>query len=191
MNSDSSMVLYFAYGSNLNQDRLEARVGKVQNLGVGPLKKHVFDYSAGNFAGPNTEGFKLRKSFFANVRVPKDWQERQNGRVWGAIYALTQDQLHELDQYEGYGRKQGYTRVERYVHISKRFSLGSPMAGQEVRTWVYMARPDYIWPDAKQYPTAEYMWHILKGAAENNFPRKYVNDVIIGASSTPSFVNNK
>jgi len=45
--------LYFAYGSNMSQKRLEDRVGKVNHCGIGTLKNYQFLY---NKRGSNGTG---------------------------------------------------------------------------------------------------------------------------------------
>lgn len=82
-------VLYFAYGSNMFQDRLESRVGRVECLGAHTLKGYELTFDTGT-----------QYECFANVKPSKDSCE-------GVIYELTYEQLLQLDWYEGL-----YTRIK-------------------------------------------------------------------------------
>lgn len=77
------MVRYFAYGSNMNRERLETRVGKVIASGLKLLEGYnlSFDVSA--------------MTAYANIT------EADNGAVYGSGYLLTEKQLNTLDRYEG------------------------------------------------------------------------------------------
>lgn len=77
-------VLYFAYGSNMHQPRLEERVGEVKCLGPYTLQEYKLTFDVGSYSG-----------CFANV-------ERVDGESCeGVIYELTYGQLRMLDHYEG------------------------------------------------------------------------------------------
>lgn len=76
-------VLYFAYGSNMHQRRLEERVGEVEKLGKYILKDYTLDLRAGNKTGVAT--------------VVSCWGDS----VEGVLYKLTAKQLRTLDLYEG------------------------------------------------------------------------------------------
>lgn len=76
-------VNYFAYGSNMNQKRLEARVGKVINLGGSFVTGFKLTWDCGN-----------EKSAFANVLLD------DKSVVHGVTYRMTHKQLRKLDHYE-------------------------------------------------------------------------------------------
>ena|SRR5688572_2023937 len=83
---NATKKLYFAYGSNMNQARLVARVGAVKKVGIMRLNEYslVFDT-----AGKAT-------SVFANL------QKTGNAKdfVEGVLYELTPAQIKILDRYE-------------------------------------------------------------------------------------------
>lgn len=185
----SNSATYFAYGSNLNQDRLEARVGRVNVFGTGILREHEFSYSAGRYG----LDYKHPASrFYANIRKLEGSGPVQKARVWGAIYNLTEEQLHTLDQFEGHNQHDlGYERVERYVKLEKNLAAKLGLKGEHIRCWTYIARPAYTWETHEHYPTTDYVYHILKGANEHGIDRRYITKYIIDRSSTPPYANNK
>jgi len=84
------MVWYFAYGSNLDMDRLRERIGEWQDDKRATLK----DY---------------RRTF--DSRGKADILEQKGERVWGAVYKVTEAQLKILDdRFEGV-RRNIYKRV--------------------------------------------------------------------------------
>lgn len=80
---------YFAYGSNMLQNRLEQRVGRVIKVCTGYLRHHKLDFSCGNMGVS-----------FANV-VPSP-----GNQVFGVVYRLTLRQLQMLDSYEVYYQRE-------------------------------------------------------------------------------------
>lgn len=91
----SHVCRYFAFGSNLDRDRLEARIGEVEVVGVGTLAGYRLVVSK-----PGLDG-----SAKANVVAA-------NEVVWGVVYAIPDGELPALDGYEG-----GYERVEVSVDV--------------------------------------------------------------------------
>lgn len=78
-------IYYFAYGSNLFQDRLEARVGNVVSVRAYRLDNYELVFNCGGFA---------------NV------QPCEGDFVEGWLYELTPVQLGYLDKYEGFYYKE-------------------------------------------------------------------------------------
>jgi len=74
------MAWYFAYGSNLDMDRLRERIGEWQDDRRATLK-----------------GYRL--SF--DSRGKADIFEQRGERVWGAVYKVSEAQLKILDRFEG------------------------------------------------------------------------------------------
>ena len=87
-------ILYFAYGSNLLQSRLEKRVGKVKKVCVSEIQDFKLSFNYGN-----------NEQSFLNIKPCK------NAKVLGVVYELTLFQLFILDFYEGYNVKGCYTRI--------------------------------------------------------------------------------
>lgn len=79
----SETIDYFAYGSNMDQERLEARVGPV--LGGDPASATGWQLV---FDKPSVSGTSV-----ANI-------QRQLGTTWGRIWQLTPHQLEILNRYE-------------------------------------------------------------------------------------------
>ena len=81
-------LIYFAYGSNLHPNRLEARIGKSHQLSIFKLINYKL-----NFNKPGSDGS-------AKCNISKD----QSNYVYGALYSITLEQKALLDQFEA-----GYT----------------------------------------------------------------------------------
>lgn len=85
----ATKVKYFAYGSNMDINRLQTRVGKVKVTGVGILHYYKLTFNAGDK--------EMTQGSFANIEKtgnPKDFVE-------GIVFELTRDQMLILEQYEG------------------------------------------------------------------------------------------
>lgn len=81
---ERNTVLYFAYGSNMDQSRLERRVGRVVNLGKAELYDAELLFDVG-----------VKQYSFANVG------NKKGSTVEGVLYRLTTKQMRILDSYEG------------------------------------------------------------------------------------------
>ncbi len=95
-------MLYFAYGSNLWQPRLEFRVGRVRALGVGRLADYCLRWHKRSADGSGKCDI---------VPVADD-------EVIGAVYELDASKLEVLDRIEGVGA--GYERAEVRVVVDGR-----------------------------------------------------------------------
>ena len=92
-------VLYFAYGSNLWQPRLECRVGRVRALGVARLAGYTLRWNK-----RSTDG-----SGKCDI-VPVAGDE-----VLGVVYELDERKIKDLDRIEGVGA--GYDRADVRVEL--------------------------------------------------------------------------
>lgn len=90
----SKRYYYFAYGSNMLQERLEQRVGRVKKIGTGFLQDYQMKFTCAAI-----------DVSFANIG------RRIGSRTFGVIYQLTSKQLRILDEYE-----QLYYRITRRVN---------------------------------------------------------------------------
>ena len=101
--------LYFAFGSNLERRRLEARVGRVEVIDQGTL--HGFSLQVNK---PGLDG-----SAKANVVVSS------RERVWGVVYRIDAVELEALDRFEGGYRRTGVTirgraaAIEAWTYIAE------------------------------------------------------------------------
>jgi gamma-glutamylcyclotransferase (GGCT)/AIG2-like uncharacterized protein YtfP len=109
---DENVRLYFAYGSNMSQKRIEERVGQVTKFATHKLKGFKLNFNTGF------------QSAFANLEmtgIATDFVE-------GVVYVLSPGQLKVLDHYEGY--PECYQKVIHsfygydlyiYISINKRY----------------------------------------------------------------------
>ena len=74
------MVCYFAYGSNLDMDRLRRRIGGWQESKRATLRGYQLSFDS---------------------RGKADILDHIGERVWGAVYKVTEAQLDTLDDFEG------------------------------------------------------------------------------------------
>jgi hypothetical protein len=130
--------LYFAYGSNMDQERLESRVGKVTKIGtqILPCWKLEFD------CGP-------RDRRFANITMTAD---ARHG-VEGVLYELTSKQMRLLDDHEGC--------PDFYQKLAFPMRDGKTM-------YAYVCLNPLYRPLPKAIAQEDYMAHIIKGCKENN-----------------------
>lgn len=144
--------LYFAYGSNMDQERLEDRVGKVRRVGVSRLHGWKLTFNCGQGA---------RR--FANIVMTGDYR---NDMVEGVVYEMEDVQLKRLDGFEG--NPYAYQRLE--YPYNKRRSM-----------YVYIClNPTYVPYPEVLYPTMEYIGYIAAGCARNKlvYTQKIVQEMI-------------
>ena len=80
---------YFAYGSNMNPDRIRERIPQARLVGTAYIL-----------------GWRLKERLYADIeRCP-------SGRVCGVLYLLTQTEILHLDVYEGYPRTYGCVELD-------------------------------------------------------------------------------
>jgi gamma-glutamylcyclotransferase len=130
--------LYFAYGSNMNQERLEERVGKVTKLYTTAVMGWKLDLNCGP-----------RDKRFANMTMTglhKDFVE-------GVVYELTPKQLRWLDCCEG--APVFYQRIE------------FPLEGTKSMIAYISLNPTYR-SSPKTRASKDYIYHLIKGCKDNN-----------------------
>jgi len=142
----STHILYFAYGSNMAPERLQARTPSARPLGVGTL------------AGRRLEFRKLsREDGSGKCDVPLS--DNPDDRVHGVLYSLHPEELPTLDAYEGVGF--GYDRELLEITRSD---------GETVHAETYVAtltRPGLL-------PLCWYREHVLRGARHHKLPADYI-----------------
>ncbi|MFQ3788432.1 gamma-glutamylcyclotransferase family protein [Halomonas sp. A29] len=129
------MPYYFAYGSNMNVARVEARIGATRRSLPGVLHDHALRFDKVS---------RVAGIAHANV-VPCAGE-----RVEGALFELLQPaQIERMDPFEGYPLEYERHRL--------------PIATQEgtLEAWVYIAAPGTTAPALR--PAREYMDHLLAG----------------------------
>lgn len=132
------MLWYFAYGSNMDPQRMCARIGRWVLRVPGVLQgwKLAFTKVAGRNPG---EGY-------ANI-VPSP-----GGSVEGCLYRLAEAALDRLDRFEG-----APTHYERRDVTVYRVNCG-----EAVKAVTYVARPERVKDGLT--PAREYLEHLLAGA---------------------------
>ena len=140
---DPDLHWVVAYGSNLDQSRLEARVGPVYPQvmhGALPDLRLVFNKRSGRFPDRG----------FANL------QHAPGEETTAVAYRLTTEQMITLDGYEGVDSGH-YLRVGLpFVHNSQRQTCQ-----------VYIAHPDHV--DDTCTPTEDYLQHLRRGYEQHGF----------------------
>lgn len=138
------MPLYFAYGSNMSTSQFELRCPSARIVGKGYLK-----------------GYKLSFTYFSS-----GWQGGVadivpdcDCEVWGVVYELSQEDLENLDFYEGFPK--AYTRFQTEV---------TTPSGRILEPWVYAV----VEKNAFVPPTKEYLRIIKKAATHYEFPKEYL-----------------
>ena len=142
---------YFAYGSNLDPAQMVERCPSAAFVHRALLADHQLAF---------TRWSTRRRCGVADV-VP-----RPGARVWGVVYAMTEDDARRLDGFEGYrpGRADSwYARVERTVAIE-----GDARRPLGATTYEVVERaPEPI------APSGDYLGHLLRGAAHWGLPDAY------------------
>lgn len=143
--------LYFAYGSNMNQERLESRVGKVKKVGTARLFGWKLTFNCGRNAWR-----------FANIIMTGLYGQDM---VEGIVYELDEKQLKKLDEFEG--SPYAYQRI---IHPYNR--------RRNMHIYVCL-NPTYI-PYPEVPPTMEYLEHINKGCVVNKlaYTQKVLQEMI-------------
>lgn len=127
------MIYYFAYGSNMNPNRMANRVGDFEIVGLGVLQNFELKF---NKIAKNKNGIG-----YANVV----WAPGKN--VEGIIYQF--EDIALLDKHEGYPKH--YNR--KVLDILHNQSL--------LKTWVYIAQENQI--SNGLLPERSYLGHLLVG----------------------------
>ena len=83
---------YFAYGSNMNPERIRERIPMARTVGPAVIL-----------------GWRLKERLYADI------ERSAGGRVDGVLYLLTQIEIFRLDEYEGYPRTYGCVGVDAMI----------------------------------------------------------------------------
>ena len=138
-------MYYFAYGSNMQNDRLKKRVGKmglINDCGVGRVSGYKLKFNKQSVDGTGK----------ANIVAYPDFE------VCGVVYDLTEPQMLLLDENE-----KGYARKKMVV------ALGT----EKHEMWVYIANTDSL--NEALLPTRDYLYYLIQGAKEHDFSMDYMD----------------
>ena len=141
----TSLVHYFAYGSNMSRMRLKMRVSSAEPLGIATLQDHRLMFH------------KIGKDGSAKCDAWRTGESRDS--VHGVLFLLERDQLAVLDHIEGTGA--GYERCSVVVADS---------SGRTMRAETY--RATRIDPALRPYTW--YREHVLRGALAAGLRHDYV-----------------
>ena len=110
---ESQTYLYFAYGSNLNPERMRRRIPDARPVGRATLR-----------------GWRLAERLYADI------EKARGGRVEGVLYLVTPTELRRLDAYEGYPNI--YNCVKVIVHAEL---MGNRMTRYRIPAFTYAMTP--------------------------------------------------
>lgn len=150
------MALYFAYGSNLYRDQMLKRCPSAQVKGQGYVEGYKLDFP------------RYCKSWGGGVA---SIVESGGSSVYGVIYELSDEDLAELDTFEGVPAGD-YSRELISVQVSSEDGKACDPHLEEV--WVYKAKPEV---NAPFPPSDAYMNTILAGALYHQMPRTYIKQL--------------
>jgi cation transport regulator ChaC len=139
------MILYFAYGSNMNIKQMRSRI---ENNDIEPIHIVLLD------------NYKLifpRKSINQKGGVASIIKEKGE-EVYGVIYNLNNKEIEILDKYEGEGT--AYDKINIDVLIE----------GKKKSCMTYIAKKE-----GEFLPSKEYLKKIIAGAEMNKLPNNYIN----------------
>ena len=147
-----TMILYFAYGSNLNCCQLRSRCPSCQFVCRAVLKDHVLAF---------TRFSTGRQCGVADV-VAKPGHD-----VWGVVYQIDERDLRELDRIEGFRPDRGpeensYNRRE--VSVLREGDINRALT---VATYVATKQNDWT------PPSQTYLGKIIEEARFWGFPHEY------------------
>lgn len=135
---------YFAYGSNMDPERMRERKINFSQRVHAALKGYTLRFNKAASRNP--------KEGYANI-VPVD-----NGIVEGALYDISNPDITKLDRHEGY--PDHYDRIHVMVQLDD---------GQKVEAITYIAQSDKVREGLK--PSRNYLNHLL--AAKDILSKSY------------------
>jgi len=127
-------MYYFAYGSNMNPNRMAARGVSYYSLAPGLLKEYSINF--------NKKSSGLTGEGYANISKTK------YGLVEGILYKIRKGDIYKLDYFERYPAE--YSRITLEIELSKI---------QKVKAFVYIAQPGKIYEGLR--PSRIYLNHLL------------------------------
>lgn len=149
INQKKLLMLYFAYGSNMDEQRVKAanRCPNARFIFNALLPGYRLGFSHGDEPGS-----------CAADAIPEP-----NSALWGVVYDITESDRRQLDAREGIATRT-YRPKEVLVH---------PHGDTEQRVMVltYAAHDPR---GSEQLPTQEYLNHLLRGARQKSLPAEYV-----------------
>jgi gamma-glutamylcyclotransferase len=140
-----SKTFYFAYGSNLSQQRMAERTGAIPQARPACLADYRLAFNC-----------RVGEAVYANI-VPS-----VGSLVWGAVYLCDSQAMIELDLHEGVANG-CYRRAWVEVEVEN---------GDRLMAETYLAGEKHMAQDGQ--PCAAYLDLILRGAQEHRLPAQYI-----------------
>ncbi len=142
----SNRIHYFAYGSNMAAERLQARVQSAQFVCSAELRGHSL-----KFHKPSKKD--------GSGKCDAAQSNNSHDRVYGAVFSILESELPLLDKFEGQGH--GYDR--------KTVSLVTEKIG-DIYAQTYLATKF----DSSLRPLDWYKEHVVRGAKAIGLPPSYI-----------------
>jgi len=146
----SSEALYFAYGSNMSQGRLNNRIAGARRVGTAALARHQLRFH--KISSVDGSG----KCDACHTGLEQD-------QVLGVLYAIRKGDFKVLDRIEGAGH--GYRRGT----VTVDDGTGSPVQAETY--FATRINPDLC-------PMDWYLEHVLHGARAAGLPESYIEDLV-------------
>ena len=129
---------YFAYGSNMNPERIRERIPMARTVGPAVIL-----------------GWRLKERLYADI------ERSAGGRVDGVLYLLTQIEIFRLDEYEGYPRTYGCVGVDAMIDPEHKVSAFTYVLTDAAKR----AREGQKYPEAyRLICSAGAQWHGIRDA---------------------------
>jgi gamma-glutamylcyclotransferase (GGCT)/AIG2-like uncharacterized protein YtfP len=142
-------ILYFAYGSNMAEERIRARAPSARKVGVATLAGHRLC-------------FHKVSDVDGSGKCDAAATGRREDQVLGVLFSLAEGDLSVLDRFEGNGI--GYRRQPVSVQEA---------SGERVEAQTYLA----LKIDPSLRPFNWYKEHVLRGAQAAGLPAAYVAEI--------------
>jgi gamma-glutamylcyclotransferase (GGCT)/AIG2-like uncharacterized protein YtfP len=143
-------ILYFAYGSNMDQKQMKKRCPGSKLYMCYKLKGYALDFTHNSISWGGGVADVIKSS---------------GSNVWGIIYKVTPQDLENLDGYEGYSGKGSHNVYDRKV-------FRPTLEGKQVKVYLYIVQ-------AKRRktitPSKRYMQGLIKGAIAAHLPLEYIS----------------
>lgn len=148
-------MLYFAYGSNMDEEQMSQRCPSSTFYGVATLPEHRLAftrYSKGRGCGV------------------ADCLPAKGSEVWGVVYDITETDLSTLDRSEGYlpGRANNA-----YIRENRQIFMNGDQGRPETVAIYFACRQDN-----PPLPSPAYKAQIIKGARFWLLPEMYIQEVL-------------
>ncbi|CAO1431602.1 unnamed protein product [Diamesa tonsa] len=155
----SNKFYYFGFGSNLLSKRIKVLNKSAERVTAGKLVDFRLEFAETTYFSPTWNG------------CPATIIENPGSIVYGAVWTIDNDQLHELDRQEG-------VDVSLYKPMTVKVLINDDKEEIECRTYQLVNNPENILePEDRtneRQPSKTYLNVIVNGALESKLPSDYV-----------------